>query len=142
MLVPEWERDHPTQEKDASQPWTPFLCTLVRPNSPKLADGIYSLKWSSARRAADRILGSSQSWLASRVKVPPATTGKTLVVFNQLSWERTDAVVVKPPPGVSAAAVVVRDGNGTLVPSLASRVISAPASVPHEFAEENSFGVG
>ena len=120
-------------EQNTSQPWTPFLCTLVRPNSPKLADAVYALKWGSARRAADEMLQTSQSWLADRVETPTAppvgtpgrvTKQRSLVVFNQLSWDRDDVVTVDVS-GImrgldaddSQVELVVRDGNGSVVPS-------------------------
>eukprot|EP01052_Picozoa_sp_SAG31_P032165 SAG31_NODE_3498_length_4194_cov_2.855922_1_plen_1186_part_10 len=138
-------------EGNKTKPWTPFLCTLVRPNSPKVADQVYYLKWGSARKVADNLLAEAQTALAQRVNtgslVSPVLRKEhqqqIWVVFNQLSWKR-DGLVEIPKEQLSSLALVaesgaqeaimsieVRDGRGSVVPSQLSTngslVFIAPA---------------
>lgn len=89
--------------------------------------------YKSARDASRKLLDASLGWLAGRVKTRGG--GSPLVVFNALSWPRTDPVTCDIPKGVSSP-FMLRDPSGKIVPH---QVISGGRMV---FVAENlpSFG--
>eukprot|EP01052_Picozoa_sp_SAG31_P012134 SAG31_NODE_702_length_12723_cov_4.100206_2_plen_290_part_00 len=109
-------------ENNKSRPYTPFLCSLVRSNSPKHADQIYAMKYAAARAAAERLLLEAQQWLANAVP----TDGNNqidswqLVVFNQLSWTRSDVVAVPVPSRLRGKHLMVTDSKGVTAASQTS----------------------
>ena len=121
-------------EANRAKPWTPFLCTLVRPNSPKVADQVYIQKWGSARKAADKLLAEAQTALAKRVNASSLLAAasvpqqQTWVVFNQLSWVRDGLVEIPQDQlashisgdegaGRGEKEIEVRDSRNSVVPS-------------------------
>ncbi len=89
--------------------------------------------YKSARDAGRKLLDASLGWLAGRVKTRGG--GTPLVVFNALSWPRTDPVTCDIPKGVSSP-FTLRDSSGKTVPH---QVVSGGRMV---FVAENlpSFG--
>lgn len=75
-----------------AMPW------LVNSNSPPYADLIYQQKWQMARDAAEGLVTQAQEKLASRVTLCGADSYQ-LVVFNALSWTRSDPVEFTLPTG-------------------------------------------
>ena len=110
------------QEANKSRPYTPFLCNLVRPQSPGKSDAVYTLKYEHAASAADRLLNVAQQWIAEAVHSGSNSSDNAsnlIVVFNQLSWVRDDPVTILLPPSLaqSERGLVVKDSAGADVPS-------------------------
>ena len=79
-------------------------------NYGELTDETFKQKEESARDTGNRILAESTASIANRVKANLAK-GQPVVVFNSLSWERTDPVTV------TGAETRVTDSDGKEIPS-------------------------
>jgi alpha-mannosidase len=87
---------------------------LVNDESPDQADQVYAEKWKSARMAAESMLTEAQGFLASSIDVTSAPIGAiaSIVVFNSLSWSRSDPVLdLSLPFNNSNVAIVDSIGN-------------------------------
>lgn len=73
-------------------------------------------RFDEAEALAGHELRGSLEWLASRVDTAFAVSEQALVVFNPLSWQRTDLVTVDLPEGDDHPYSVV-DAEGRPVPS-------------------------
>jgi alpha-mannosidase len=81
-----------------------------------ITDALFQEKYYFARQTAERVLSDAQKNIASRIK---KTTGKGLaiVVFNSLSWNRTDVVNTTVTLEKSFAKFIrVDDKNGKQIP--------------------------
>ncbi len=65
--------------------------------------------------SGNKILSGSLDTIAARINTQGA--GLPVVLFNPLSWSRTDSAVIKVQLPSAAAGVVVRDSNGATLPS-------------------------
>jgi alpha-mannosidase len=90
-----------------AMPW------LVNPNSPPYADLIYQQKWQMARDTAEGLVTQAQEKLAGRVTLCGADSHQ-LVVFNALSWTRSDPVEFTLP--TSGHDFQLIDSKGKAVP--------------------------
>jgi len=69
-------------------------------------------RFGRTRRAGSFILNDGLGYLAGRVNTASLIKGRAVVVFNPLSWSRTDAVPVRLPDGdVTSYAVFTTDGR-------------------------------
>jgi len=73
-------------------------------------------RFARARRIGSYAVGGGLGYLADRVNTAALARGKAVVVFNPLSWARTDAVTVKLPDG-DTAGYSVFTADGIEVPS-------------------------
>ncbi len=75
-----------------------------------ITDLVFSEKLFSARSAADRLLQQALRAIASQIKLP-SIQDSPVVVFNDLSWSRTDPVVCKIPRANGTFRLLTADGK-------------------------------
>jgi len=80
----------------------------------QITDRLFRKKYEFARDRGKEMLEAALGRIAGRVKTDPAR-GFPVIVFNALSWPRTDVVTVEA--GKTAGRPVVRDAAGKEVPS-------------------------
>ena len=82
-----------------------------------ITDGLFESKFVSARVQGEQLLEKALTFLSSRVDTRE-DKGIPVVIFNSLSWERTDPVTVEIdlPQGV-AKSISIKDANGRELPS-------------------------
>lgn len=106
---------------------------LINDNSPDQADQVYAEKWKSAKLAAESMLTEAQTFLASSVDTssPPIGAKSSIVVFNSLSWSRSDPVL---DFASNESDFSIVDEHGNLVPSQLSSdgtlIIFVASNVP------------
>ena len=85
-----------------------------------ITDGLFESKFVSARVQGERLLDRALNFLSSRVKTKE-DKGTPVIVFNSLSWERTDPVTVAIdlPRGVTKS-ISVKDADGSELTSQVS----------------------
>ncbi|MFA5263273.1 MAG: glycosyl hydrolase-related protein [Opitutaceae bacterium] len=79
-----------------------------------ITDEVFHRKVASARGAGRNLLDRALMAIAAQVKTDP-TRGSPVVVFNTLSWVRSDVVTVEAPTGSALLRIV--DADGREVPS-------------------------
>lgn len=90
---------------------------LVNAASPPYADLIYQQKWQMARDTAERLVDEAQERLAARAADGcSADAAMRLVVFNGLSWMRTDPVEVTLPSAAAGTTWTLLDTENNSVP--------------------------
>lgn len=77
-----------------------------------ITDGLFEAKFVSSRVQGQQLLDKSLNFLSSRVNTRE-DMGIPVVIFNSLSWERTDPVTVQIdlPQGVTGS-ISIKDANG------------------------------
>jgi hypothetical protein len=80
-----------------------------------ITDEVFRSKVENARDTGRRLLDKAQQGIAAAVQTN-TNKGTPIVVFNSLSWKRSDIVEVDLPEGVAGAVHVV-DAGGNEVPS-------------------------
>lgn len=106
-------------------------------------DDIFLAKYVYAREKGKELLQDALRRIAARVDVS-AGKGVPVVVFNSLSWRRTDPVTFPLPESFKGQAVRVYDASGRVVPSQRSRAIDE-TGVPEDlltFVAEDVPSVG
>ncbi|MDO6432201.1 glycosyl hydrolase-related protein [Flavitalea sp. BT771] len=78
-------------------------------------DDIFLSKFTYARDKGDELLGGAMRRIAGRIETPEEK-GVPVVVFNSLSWRRTDPVSFGLPSSFNGRTVEVYDRNGKRVP--------------------------
>lgn len=106
-------------------------------NRGTVTDSVYTASYEKSKKLADQLLAAAGEKLARRAKLAAKEDQLPLVVFNPLTWERTDAVhyEFQKPPGWEG--VVVRDESGREAPCEVSgnggswfRLVFAAEAVP------------
>ncbi len=80
----------------------------------QVTDRLFRKKYESARDRGKALLDNSLGKIASQIKTAPSK-GLPVIVFNSLSWERTDPVVVEVKSPLRNWRV--QDGQGNIRPS-------------------------
>jgi hypothetical protein len=113
-------------------------------NNGHVTDEVFFREVRSARDSGRVLLDKALGSIASRIKVA-AAGGTPIVVFNDLSWPRTDAVEVNLPATLKGPVRVV-DANGQEVPSqeaslgVTEETNFAAASLGAKATASSSFG--
>lgn len=102
-------------QRALNQAWTDasFACHTMVPAPAPSARDLMLAKYQSAANVSARELNAALGWIANRIK--NTKTSALVVVFNHLSWLRTDLVTVRLPKGVPAPSVL-RDDVGRHIP--------------------------
>ncbi|HVU94463.1 MAG TPA: glycosyl hydrolase-related protein [Puia sp.] len=106
-------------------------------------DDIFLAKYTYAKEKGGELLRDALRRIAGRVAAP-AGKGIPVIVFNSLSWRRTDPVTVRLPASFNGRGVKVYDAAGRVVPSQRRRE-SSEAGVPMDiltFVAEDVPSVG
>ncbi|MBS1602886.1 MAG: alpha-mannosidase [Bacteroidetes bacterium] len=79
-------------------------------------DDIFLAKYTYAKEKGGELLQNAMRRIAGRVEAP-ASKGVPVVVFNSLSWGRTDPVTIRLPTAVRGRGIRIYDAAGRVVPS-------------------------
>lgn len=94
---------------------------LVNDNSPPQWDMLYAEKWAFAVSTGEALLEAATQAIASGIDYTagaPANALGAVVVFNTLSWSRTDTAVGVPITwGAQQTPVAIVDASGAVIPS-------------------------
>lgn len=106
--------DYPAQALEEAWTDASYACHTMVPAPAPAPDAAMLEKYRKAADTGRRETLAALDWIAQRVETPRA--GAPLVVFNGLSWPRTDPVEVALPENL-AGPVRVTDAEGRTVPS-------------------------
>jgi alpha-mannosidase len=93
----------------------------------QVTDRLFRKKYEFARDEGRVLLDDALAAIASRVKAPPAK-GLPIIVFNTLSWSRTDPVTAQVPPSAKEFRLV--DATGIEIPYQRLPALDANAPGP------------
>ena len=107
----------------------------------QITDRLFRQKLESARDRGKDMLERALQRIAVDIKTTPSK-GSPVVVFNSLSWRRSDPVVITLPS--SRRTWKVRDARGTVMPSQVLPALSprAEAKIRLEFVAQDVPGLG
>ena len=90
-----------------------YACHTMVPKHAPAPDAIMGEKYRQAAETGQREMLNAMKWIAERVR--PAGRGVPVIVFNGLSWPRTDPVTVNLPSELGNKAFV-QDDKGRMIP--------------------------
>ena len=89
---------------------TPSLQMLKENPEFKVTMEDVRMRLEQAKQTGEKLVHEKLRSIASRIKTDPAK-GQTLVVFNSLSWERSNPVTLDLPPGYESLTITDHEGN-------------------------------
>ena len=105
LLDGKWDA-YPTEELFQAWCQAVFSCHGIAPDS--CIEG-FNKKYADSRKSSKDMLDNALTGISSKIKI--SAKGTPVVVFNTLSWKRTDIVQMAIPEGMADCEVLDQDGE-------------------------------
>jgi alpha-mannosidase len=105
LLDGQWDA-YPTEKLFQAWRQADFSCHGIAPDS---CIKNFNKKYADARKSSKEMLDAALTGISAKVKT--STRGTPVVLFNSLSWKRTDIVHMAIPKGMADCEVLDQDGK-------------------------------